>query len=85
MSFHFIPPWYVVPTVPQLVGGAQHVSSDPLSISSMERLGNAPAGARAMRHTHDRADTRAPIGFDCPHFPNCECPGGVARPECPKE
>lgn len=58
------------------------------------RLGNAPAGARAASAiTHDHQQ-RAPKPtpelavdntptFHCPLWPQCGCPGGTMRPECP--
>ncbi len=47
-------------------------------------------------HTHDRRlpsvqtlqrtdgsiETEVP-SFNCPHWPECDCPGGTTRPECP--
>lgn len=53
------------------------------------RSGHAPAGARAAATTHDE-NLRAPIlpidkteTFHCPLWPECGCPGGTMRPECP--
>lgn len=57
------------------------------------RLGHAPAGARAAATTHDNKQ-RAPKlvpdpmadntpTFHCPLWPQCGCPGGTMRPECP--
>lgn len=49
----------------------------------------ALAGARAAATTHDET-TRAPKlvvdntpTFHCPLWPQCGCPGGTMRPECP--
>ncbi len=46
-------------------------------------------GARAAATTHDET-TRAPTlvtddtpTFHCPLWPQCGCPGGTMRPECP--
>jgi hypothetical protein len=42
-----------------------------------------PDGARATKSTKHNNHSRAPIQFDCPHWPHCACPGGTVRPECP--
>ena len=53
------------------------------------RLGHAPTGARvASVITHHNLQ-RAPKlvdtvpSFHCPEWPQCGCPGGTMRPECP--
>lgn len=53
------------------------------------QLGHAPAGARAAATTHGKT-LRAPKAsaqdiatFHCPMWPECACPGGTMRPECP--
>lgn len=54
------------------------------------RQGTAPNGSRAASAiTHDNKQ-RAPKlmaedapTFHCPLWPQCDCPGGTMRPECP--
>jgi len=62
----------------------------PLSLFRRGRQGNAPSGARAAsaithdnwRRAPDLATDETPT-FHCPLWPQCGCPGGTVRPECP--
>lgn len=81
-------------SVGRLAGRGLLVASGLFLIHHVGRKGNARAGARAEPATaHDNeqraprtkqpTDSKASPVFHCPLWPECVCPGGTMRPECP--
>lgn len=74
--------------VGQTAGGALPVITRIFSLPFRWRLSPAIDGARAPQANPTHTGTkRAPKGetptFDCNLWPECGCPGGTMRPECP--
>jgi len=61
-----------------LVGGFLHAVTDLFSRNTRARAAAAHDKPRRAPTGQDHTPT-----FDCPNWPECGCPGGTVRPECP--